>query len=65
MNRKTILKIAALSTLAILFFFSVNYVCHRILPKWIDVIVGYPLSFWLIFRGTLLYTKYFEDKTPI
>lgn len=34
-------------------FYGANWVAHFILPKWIDIMIGFPLSLFLIYKGAV------------
>lgn len=38
-------------------FYGVNILSHHILPKWWDIIIGFPLSLYLIYKLILNYIK--------
>ena len=52
MKRKLIL-----AALMILAFYGTNKVAHFLLPKWIDIAVGFPLSMYLLYRVGLWYVS--------
>ena len=35
---------------ALSIFYGVNNMSHKILPKWIDILIGFPLSMYLIYK---------------
>lgn len=40
-------------------FYGINWIAHHFLPKWIDILVGFPLSVYAIYRGSLFYLDRF------
>ena len=39
----------------VLCFYGTNHLAHYLLPKWIDMLVGFPLSIYLMYRVSLYY----------
>ena len=62
MKRK-ILFLDVISILVVLFLFhGVNYIAFLILPKWVDVIIGFPLSIYLIYKWLIIYADFIKTN---
>lgn len=44
-----------LAVLMILAFYGTNKAAHHLLPRWIDIAIGFPLSMYLLYRAGLWY----------
>jgi hypothetical protein len=42
-------------------FYGTNLIAHAVLPKWIDIIVGLPLSIFFMYKIILYYKKTFVE----
>lgn len=45
-------------------FYGTIHVAHKLLPKWWDIIVGFPLAMVLIFWAAFLYDKVTSNNIP-
>jgi hypothetical protein len=41
----------------LLSFYGVNWLASYLLPKWIDILIGFPLSMYLIYKGMIYFNN--------
>jgi len=42
-------------------FYGINWAAHHFLPKWVDMIVGFPLSMLAIYWGMIFFSRKFMN----
>jgi hypothetical protein len=52
-------KQVALIVYMVVCFYGINWIAHHFLPKWIDILVGFTLSIYAIYKGCLFYLNRF------
>lgn len=40
----------------LLCFYGVAWLASYLLPKWVDIIIGFPLSMYLIYKGSIYFS---------
>jgi hypothetical protein len=50
--------IGVIGVVYILFcFYGINWLSSYLLPKWVDIMIGFPLSMYLIYKGTVYFAN--------
>jgi len=46
-------------------FVGINHIAHMLLPKWIDILIGLPLSMYIISKSLIIihYKKYEDNRS--
>ena len=57
MKNKNII-IGIIGVIYVLFcFYGINWLASYLLPKWVDILIGFPLSMYLIYKGMLYFNN--------
>lgn len=60
--KRSIKHVIIFSIYILICFYGINRLAHHFLPKWIDMLVGLPLSFYLIYVGIIHYVKSIDNE---
>lgn len=54
--------IIVIALIYIFYFYGLNHLFHLLLPKWLDMIIGFPLSIYLMYEALEVYSVYLDSK---
>lgn len=58
MTQKILIRGLVFAAISFTIFYGVNWTAHHFLPKWVDILIGFPLSIYLIFKAAMLYDNH-------